>query len=103
MSASASEVRQYAVAACAWCARQDERTRGAFEQARATIFQAFAGNGTAIDLLGEIKSQAEAVTEARRYLQAYPMDTDADDDFQRAVSTLEDSTQQLIGLAEQRG
>lgn len=100
MTASASEVRQFAVAACAWSARQDQRTTNAFAQAKAQVMQAFAGDSSALAVIGQIPSQAAALAQARRHLQVDPLDTSADGSFQRAVQELEASTQRLISLAE---
>ena len=102
MGASASEVRQFAVAACAWSARRDGRTVNAFEQAKAQVMRAFAGNPPALDVIVQIPSQAAVLADARRHLQVDPLDTSADSHFQQAVLDLEQSTQQLILFAEQR-
>lgn len=99
MPVSASEVRQFAVAACAWSARQDPRTTTAFTQAKAMVMRAFAGNTPAMDVIGQIPSQAAALAKARRLLQDDPMDTSADGLFKRAVEELEASTSRLISLA----
>jgi hypothetical protein len=102
MAASASEVRQYAVAACAMSARKDQRTSNAFVQAKAQVMRAFAGNHLALTVIGQIPDHAAAVADARRHLQTDPLDTSADRFFNEAVQLLEASTQQLIELAEQR-
>lgn len=102
MTASASEVRQFAVAACALSAREDPRTTSAFTQAKAQVMRAFAGNRPALAVIGQIPRQAAVLADARRHLQTYPLDASADDTFKEAVQQLEASTQQLIQLAESR-
>jgi hypothetical protein len=74
----------------------------AFEQAKTQVMRAFAGNSSALDVIGQIPSQAAVLADARRHLQEDPLDTSADSHFQQAVLNLEQSTQQLIMLAEQR-
>lgn len=100
MTVSASEVRQFAVAACKASARPDPGTASAFAQAKAQVMRAFAGNSSALAVIGQIPSQADALAQARRHLQTDPLDTSADSSFNEAVEQLEASTRQLIQLAE---
>lgn len=102
MTASASEVRQFAVAACAWSARQDPRTTTAFTQAKAMVVRAFAGDTSAMDVIEQIPSQAAAIARAQRLLREDPMDTSADGSFKQAVQELEASTSRLISLTKRR-
>lgn len=100
MAASASEVRQFAVAACKMSARTDPRTTGAFAQAKAQVMRSFAGNRLALDVISQIPLQAAALASARLHLQSDPLDTSADTSFNAAVADLEESTRRLIALAE---
>jgi hypothetical protein len=60
MSASASRVKQFAVAACAYWARPSERTRACYEQSRTGVLE-FIHDSTAFALAGEIVAQAQVL------------------------------------------
>lgn len=98
MSVSASEVRRFAVAACAHHARDDARTKATYTQAQLQITRAFAGNTHARSLIGDVDTQARALTDARRDLTARPADPDANTAFHTAAARLEHTTDRLIGM-----
>lgn len=102
MSVSAAQIRQFAVASCSYCARTSGRGMEDFERQRAALYAAFAADGAALDLLGQISRAAQTVTDTRRYFQNHQLDSRANADFRAATERLAALTDRLAGHVERQ-